>query len=142
MERIFIEERIYKRIETKKSAKVSSRRSTAASSRLPTAHQASRRRGCGAAAQDSHQAHQLFDIEKNKEEIDEISRAIAAVDAKLADLVRYALSYIDELKTMLGVKEHQRRSTIKTFELVDVKEVAERNLAVPAILQTATSAMG
>ena len=31
---------------------------------------------------------------------------------------------------MLGVKEHQRRSTIKTFELVDVKEVAERNLAV------------
>ena len=51
-------------------------------------------------------------------------------DAKLADLVGYALSYIDELKAMLNPKEHQRKSTIKTFELVDVKEVAERNLAV------------
>lgn len=131
LERIFIEERIYKRIETKKSAEEVVK--AVYSGLKPFTEQLIR-------PVDDEDVERLlkipirrislFDIEKNKEEIDEINRAIAAVDAKLADLVGYALSYIDELKTMLGVKEHQRRSTIKTFELVDVKEVAERNLAV------------
>ncbi|MCK9547535.1 MAG: DNA topoisomerase IV subunit A [Sphaerochaeta sp.] len=131
LERIFIEERIYKRIETKKSAEEVVK--AVYSGLKPFAEQLIR-------PVDDEDVERLlkipirrislFDIEKNKEEIDEINAAIAAVDAKLADLVGYALSYIDELKAMLKPKEHRRKSTIKTFELVDVKEVAERNLAV------------
>ncbi len=131
LERIFIEERIYKRIETKKSAEDVIK--AVYSGLKPFAELLVR-------AVDDEDVERLlkipirrislFDIEKNKEEIEEINAAIMAVDAKLADLIGYALSYVDELKSMLKTKEHRRKSTIKTFELVDVKEVAERNLAV------------
>ncbi|NMA22706.1 MAG: DNA topoisomerase IV subunit A, partial [Spirochaetales bacterium] len=131
LERIFIEERIYKKIENKKSAADVTK--AVYSGLKPFVEHLIR-------AVDDDDVERLlkipirrislFDIEKNKEEIEEINAKIAEIDAKLANLVGYALSYIDELKGMLGVEARKRKSTIKTFELVDVKEVAERNLAV------------
>ncbi len=131
LERIFIEERIYKRIENKKSSEAVIK--AVYRGLEPFSEELSR-------SVDDEDVDRLlkipirrisaFDIEKNKSEIEQINAAIAEINSKLADLVGYALSYLDELKGMLGKGEHKRRSTIKTFELVDVKEVAERNLTV------------
>ncbi|NCC63075.1 MAG: DNA topoisomerase IV subunit A [Spirochaetia bacterium] len=131
LERIFVEERIYKRIEQKKSADEVNK--AVITGFKPFTDQLFR-------ALDDEDVERLlkipirrislFDIEKNRQDIDQINNAVADIDAKLANLIGYALSYIDELKQMLDKTEHKRKSTIKTFELVDVKEVALRNLAV------------
>ncbi|MGH0052193.1 MAG: DNA topoisomerase IV subunit A, partial [Sphaerochaetaceae bacterium] len=55
---------------------------------------------------------------------------LIAIEKKLANLTGYALSYIEELKQTMEAADHKRKSTIKKFELVDVKEVAERNLSL------------
>ncbi|HPE92402.1 MAG: DNA topoisomerase IV subunit A [Sphaerochaeta sp.] len=131
LERIFIEERIYKRIEQKKSAEDVN--NAVITGFKPFKEQLLKE----VVLEDVERLLKipirrisLFDIEKNREDIDQINASLAEIERKLADLVGYALAYIAELKTMLGIKEHQRKTTIKTFELVDVKEVAERNLAV------------
>jgi topoisomerase-4 subunit A len=62
--------------------------------------------------------------------MDEINALLEEIEYKLANLVEYALSYLEELKGMLGAEEHKRKTKIKTFEAIDVKEVAERNLAI------------
>jgi topoisomerase-4 subunit A len=131
LERIFIEERIYKRIENKKSAQdVTKAVFTGLKPFVENLVRPVDDEDVERLLKIPIRRISLFDIEKNKEEIEDINRAIAEVDAKLKDLVAYALSYLDELKKMLNPAENKRKSTIKTFELVDVKEVAERDLVV------------
>ena len=131
LERIFIEERIYKRIEQKKSAEDVA--NAVISGFKPFTEELLRPLD----AEDVDRLLKipirrisLFDIEKNRDEIEQINTNIADIERKLKDLVSYALGYLEDLKQLLGVKEHQRKTTIQKFELIDVKEVAERNLAV------------
>ena len=131
LERIFVEERIYKRIEQKKSAADVSK--AVVTGFKPFSEQLMR----PLVDEDVERLLKipirrisLFDIEKNRHEMDEINALLEAIEYKLGHLVEYALSYLGELKGMLSLEEHTRKTTIKTFELVDVREAAERNLAI------------
>ncbi len=129
LERIFVEERIYKRIEQKKSAEDVNK--AVVTGFKPFADVLLR-------PLDSEDVERLlkipirrislFDIEKNHQEIETINERLAEIEKKLSDLTGYALSYIGELRELMKPEEHTRNSTIKKFEMVDVKEVAERNL--------------
>ncbi|MGE4454017.1 MAG: DNA topoisomerase IV subunit A [Sphaerochaeta sp.] len=129
LERIFVEERIYKRIEQKKSAEDVNK--AVVTGFKPFADVLLR-------PLDSEDVERLlkipirrislFDIEKNHQEIETINERLAEIEKKLSDLTGYALSYIGELRELMNPEEHKRNSTIKKFEMVDVKEVAERNL--------------
>ena len=102
LERIFIEERIYKRIENKK-----------------TAEDVNKAVVTGFA---------LFDIEKNRRDIEEIDAAIAQVDRNLANITEYAVSFLEDIKAGLDAQRWARRSEIGSFQALDVKSVAVRNL--------------
>ncbi|WP_319757307.1 DNA topoisomerase IV subunit A [uncultured Sphaerochaeta sp.] len=129
LERIFIEERIYKRIEQKKSAEDVNK--AVVSGFKPFTEELLR-------PLDGEDVERLlkipirrislFDIEKNHQEIESINDQLTDIEKKLADLTGYALSFIAELKELMSDEEHKRKSTIKKFDMVDVKEVAERNL--------------
>ena len=129
LERIFVEERIYKRIEQKRSAEDVDK--AVVTGFKPFAEKLLR-------PLDSEDVERLlkipirrislFDIEKNHQEIETINEQLADIEKKLADLTGYALSFIAELKQLMSDEDHKRKSTIKKFEMVDVKEVAERNL--------------
>jgi topoisomerase-4 subunit A len=130
MERIFIEERIYKRIELKKSADEVNK--AVVSGFKPFSEQLLR----PIVDEDVERLLKipirrisLFDIEKNRQEIEGINSQLQEIEKKLANLVAYALEYIQELKKMLGTELHKRKTTVKSFETIAIKEVAERNLA-------------
>ncbi len=131
LERIFVEERIYKRIEQKKSAPDVIK--AVFSGFKPFSEQLLRPLvddDVDRLLKIPIRRISLFDIEKNRNEMDEINALLEEIEYKLANLVEYALSYLGELKGMLGAEEHKRKTKIKTFETIDVKEVAERNLAI------------
>ncbi|AEV29658.1 type IIA topoisomerase (DNA gyrase/topo II, topoisomerase IV), A subunit [Sphaerochaeta pleomorpha str. Grapes] len=131
LERIFIEERIYKRIEQKKSADEVNK--AVVSGFKPFSEQLFR-------PIDDEDVERLlkipirrislFDIEKNREEIEGINSQLHEIEKKLANLVAYALDYIQELKKMLGTELHKRKTKVNSFETIAIKEVAERNLSV------------
>jgi topoisomerase-4 subunit A len=130
MERIFIEERIYKRIELKKSADEVNK--AVVSGFKPFSEQLLR----PIVDEDVERLLKipirrisLFDIEKNRQEIEGINSQLQEIEKKLSNLVAYALEYIQELKKMLGTELHKRKTTVKSFETIAIKEVAERNLA-------------
>ena len=52
----------------------------------------------------------LFDIEKNRSDIEEINAAIAACDEHLAHIVEYALSYLEDLKATIDQDLWKRNS--------------------------------
>ncbi|MCI2127958.1 MAG: DNA topoisomerase IV subunit A [Sphaerochaeta sp.] len=131
LERIFVEERIYKRIETKKTAEdvekavVTGFKPFEEQLLHPITHDDVER-----LLKIPIRRISLFDISKNHEEIDAINNGLKDVEAKLADLKGYSLGYIDMLKSSLGIASHRRKTTVKSFETVDVKEVAQRNLSL------------
>ncbi len=69
----------------------------------------------------------LYDINKAKKEIDEINSRLKVIKKHLANLIKYAISFLD------GVIEkykdlHERKTEIVSFDKVDVREAAQRNL--------------
>ncbi|TVR44202.1 MAG: DNA topoisomerase IV subunit A [Planctomycetota bacterium] len=65
----------------------------------------------------------LFDINKNRKDIDDIVRAIKAVEAKLKQLTKTVIAYLDGLLEKYG-PQYPRRTEITTFTSVDKKAVA------------------
>ena len=129
LERIFIEERIYKRIEQKKSAE-------AVAEAVRTGFEPYKFELIKAITNDDIEhllkipirRISLFDIEKNKNEIIDITKQIKDVEYNLAHLTEYSIKVLSEIKTELDNDEHKRKTVIKNFEMVDVKEVAKRDL--------------
>ena len=128
LERIFIEERIYKRIEQKRTqeAVVQAIRTGFE----PYLDQLVRE------ITDDDIDHllkipirriSLFDIEKNKEEIDQINADIKQVDYDLGHLDEYSIRTLKGIKADLENEEHQRKTVIADFNMVDVRDVAKRD---------------
>ncbi|MGP1508657.1 MAG: DNA topoisomerase IV subunit A [Sphaerochaeta sp.] len=128
LERIFIEERLYKRIEQKKTqeAVVSAVRTGFE----PYSDQLVRE------ISDDDIEHllkipirriSLFDIEKNKEEIDQINAGIKRVDYNLEHLDEYSIRTLENIKADLDNGEHARKTVIADFNIVDVRDVAKRD---------------
>ena len=129
LERIFIEERIYKRIEQKRTqdAVVNAVRTGFG----PYADQLVRE------ITDDDIDHllkipirriSLFDIEKNKEEIDQINADLKQVDYDLCHLDEYSIRTLKDIRKDLENDEHKRKTVIADFNMVDVRDVAKRDL--------------
>ena len=128
LEQIFVEERIYKKIE-----KMKTRDSVIKAVILgfePFADQIKRE----VTTEDVERLLKipirrisLYDINKAQQEMDEIKTRLKEIKKHLANLVNYAISFlgsiIDKYKD-----QHPRKTEIISFEKVDVREAAQRNL--------------
>lgn len=138
MERIFIEERIYKKIENKDTAEKVNKAVIdgfkpfmaelgdipLSSDDIETLLKIPIRR------------ISLFDIEKNKAEIAEINSNIEACQYKLDHIVDYAGEYLTDLEGMFDKKAYARKTTVGSIEKKTAKEVAVRNLDVRYDIET------
>jgi topoisomerase-4 subunit A len=68
-----------------------------------------------------------YDIERNREEIDEIVAKLAEVKKKLANMNRTTIHYVESLLERYG-DEYPRRTQITQIETVDKKAVARANV--------------
>jgi topoisomerase-4 subunit A len=68
-----------------------------------------------------------YDIERNRNEIDDIIVKIAAVDEKLSNMKRTTISYVESLLERFG-DAYPRRTEITSIETVDKKQVARANV--------------
>jgi len=71
----------------------------------------------------------LFDINKNKKDIDDILRQIEEVKKNLAQLTRYAVKYLKDLIAKYA-EGHERRTEIESFDRIDKQAVALNNIKV------------
>jgi len=131
LERIFVEERIYKRIEQKRTQEEVIK--AVISGFKPFLEQLSR----PVEIDDVERLLKipirrisLFDIEKNRAEIEGINERVEQINYHLAHLVDYALQYLREVKEMANLISSPRRTTIGSFEKTDVREVAIRDLTL------------
>jgi topoisomerase-4 subunit A len=130
LERIFIEKRVYKRIETAKTAEAVRK-----------------------AVWDGMQAHKklfvrkmveddikrlleirirrisAYDIEKSRAEVEEIKAKIRAAQRKLKNLTQTSIKWLQEILKRYG-EPYARRTTITEFGQVDRKSVARQNIRV------------
>ncbi len=67
-----------------------------------------------------------FDIDKAQQRIEALEEDIAAVKNNLDNLIDYAIDYFSQLKKDYG-KGKERKSEIRTFDDVDAKKVVVRN---------------
>lgn len=130
LDRIFIEERIYKKIEDMKSAEavkeavITGLEPFKAEFVRPVDDKDIERLLALPIRRIS-----LFDIEKNRKEIEEINALIKKVDYNFSHIKDYATSVLDDLKASLP-EGSERKTSIDTFETVDVRSVVSRNLSL------------
>jgi topoisomerase-4 subunit A len=130
LERIFIENRVYKKIETAKTepAVVSAVFQGMAPFKKDFIRD----------MDDNDVAHLLelrikrisqWDIDQNRRDLDDIVRAIKEARAKLKDLVGTTIAWIEAINAKYG-KLFPRRTKVKAMEEIDKKAVANDNLRV------------
>ncbi|MCF0237435.1 MAG: DNA topoisomerase IV subunit A [Sphaerochaetaceae bacterium] len=128
LERIFVEERIYKRIEQKRSAE-------AVNLAVKTGFDPYKDQLVRDVTDEDVERLlkipirriSLFDIEKNREEIEQITEGIRKVEYNLAHLVEYSVGVLVDIKDSLNPEIHKRHTKIGDFNIVDVREVAKRD---------------
>lgn len=129
LERIFVEERIYKKIEEMKSeeavvnaVKVGFKPFSAELIRSIT---------------DEDVEHllkipirriSLYDINKNRKEVQAINARLKEIGKLLRHLVEYAVSYLDGIEQKLDPEIKKRRTKISKIKTVDVKTVVKRDI--------------
>ncbi len=131
LERIFIEERIYKRIEEEKTSEgVSTAVLSGFEPFLESLQREIEEDDVVRLLKIPIRRISLFDISKNQEEIKTINGRLKEIDYHLKHLTEYALDFLKELKKDPVVLQTPRRSTIGSFEKVAVREAAVRNLSL------------
>lgn len=130
LERIFIEERIYKKIEEMKTSE--DVRNAVLDGLAPFKGEFIRE------LSDEDVDHllglpirriSLFDIEKNKKDIEEINALIKKADHNLLHIKDYATTVLDDIKASLP-EGSERKTQVATFETVNVRSVVTRNLSL------------
>lgn len=131
LERIFIEERIYKRIETMKTADGVIKAVLkgfepfrAELIRDVTPEDVER------LLKIPIRRISLYDINKNREEVAVINARIKEINRLLKNLVAYAISTLDTILGKIPVESSQRRTKITSFTKVDVKEAVSRTFSL------------
>ena len=128
LERIFIEERIYKKIETMKTAE-------SVIKAVLKGFEPFRAELIRDVTEDDVdrllkipiRRISLYDINKNKEEVTAIKARIREINKLLKNLVGYAISVLDGILAKLNPEETGRRTKIGRFSKVDVKEAVNRD---------------
>lgn len=130
LERIFIEERIYKRIEEMDTAE--GVRSAILDGFKPFLKEIKRK----ITAEDLERLLKipirrisLYDINKARKEIEEINARIKQVQAYLKDIVGYAEAFIDRI-IQDRKDDFPRKTKLTSFSKVDAREAAARNLTL------------
>lgn len=128
LEQIFIENRIYKRIEDKKTADAVML--AVFDGLLPFRKVIGRE----VTTEDVEKLLKIpirrisqYDIDKAKEEIREINARLKEIRRHLAEITDYAVGFLEGLIKKYA-DDYPRRTVIKSFEKVDVREAAQRNL--------------
>jgi len=130
LEQIFIEERLYKQIEECKSQKEIIE--TIERSLQPFIDRLER----AITLADLERLLEIrikrisrYDINKKQKDIDDIRVQIVKTLKHLEDMVGYTINFIDDLLTRYG-QNYPRRTEIKAFQEVEIREVALSNLTV------------
>ncbi len=71
----------------------------------------------------------LYDINKMKKEVEEIKVRLKVIKGHLENIKKYAVGFIDKLTEKVA-DTHKRKTEIISFEKVDIKEAAQRNLKI------------
>jgi len=128
LERIFIEERVYKAIEKMKTAE--GVRKAVVAGLEPFKKEIKRQ----VTDDDVERLLKipirrisLYDINKAKEEMDLIKAKLALARKRLANLTEYAIAFLDGIVKRLE-KDWKRRTEMTAFQAVDVKEAARKDL--------------
>lgn len=128
LERIFIEERIYKAIEEMKTEAAVNK--AVKDGFVPFAAELIR------PVNDSDIEHllkipirriSLYDINKNRKEVQAINARIREINKLLKHIVEYAISYLDGIEAKLDPAAFKRMSTLTNIKTVDVKTVVKRD---------------
>lgn len=130
LEQIFIEERLYKRIEEKINYKavISAVRQALA----PYADELDRK----VTREDVERLLEIkirrisrYDINRQQKEIRTIEKNIARIEKHLRDMTGFTISYIQDLLDRYG-REYPRRSELRQFDEVDARAAALANIKV------------
>lgn len=132
LERIFIEERIYKKIENKDTQEGVNKAVVNGfkpfleeiENKLPDEGDIDR------LLKIPIRRISLFDIEKNREEIKEIEGLINDCDYHLNHIIDYADDFLVSLEDMCDKSLYKRKSTLSSIEKKSAKDVALRNMDV------------
>jgi topoisomerase-4 subunit A len=128
LEQIFVEKRVYKKIESARSAEAvrsAVRKGMAAHRELfvrPMVEE-----DVGRLLEIRIRRISAYDIEKNRAEIDAVRGGIAEVEEKLAHLTRTTIRYLEGLVEKFG-EAYPRRTHIDALEAVDRKAVARQSI--------------
>jgi len=130
LEQIFIEERIYKRIEEMETHDAVI---TAVLDGFKPFHKKIKRK---VTPQDVEKLLKipirrisLYDINKAKKEMSEIKSRLRKIKGYLANITDYAVGFLSDIIKQ-EKKKHQRRTEITSFAKTDIREAAQRNLAL------------
>jgi topoisomerase-4 subunit A len=134
LERIFIEERIYKAIESMKTAK--GVEDAVIAGFKPFAKEVGPR---GVSHDDVEHLLKipirrisLYDINKAQDEMVQIQSRIKEINGHLKNIIAYATAYIDGIEAQIKASEDfgqgKRRTRVLSFAKVDVKEVVKKDL--------------
>lgn len=131
LERIFIEERIYKSIEQQKTEAAVNK--AVKQGFIPFKEELLR------PVTDEDVDHllkipirriSLYDINKNKKEVEAINARIKEINKLLKHLVEYAISYLDGIEAKLDPELKKRKTKITNIKTVDVKAVVKRDISL------------
>jgi topoisomerase-4 subunit A len=130
LEQIFIEERIYKKIEECKTYK-------AVTDTVKNGLAAFEDKLIKPVSQDDIERLleirikriSRYDIDRQRKEIKEIRDSIKDIEKKLKDIVGYTINYLDSLLKKYG-RLYPRKTTLETFTEVKARKVALSNLTV------------
>lgn len=130
LERIFVEERIYKRIEEETSQEGVI--GTVIAGLKPFAREIKRKvteEDVETLLKIPIRRISLYDLNKARDEIERLQRELGVVQDNLANLVGYALEFLAGLTREYGSLA-QRRTEVCSFARIDVRDVALRNLSL------------
>ena len=142
LERIFIEERIYKEIEQMKTAEAVIK--AVIGGFKPFLKEIGSR---GVSEDDVDyllripiRRISLYDINRAKKEMEEIDARVKEINRHLKNLSSYALAWLDsiiaKIKASDAMDKGERKSKVGAFEKIDVKEVVKKDITIKYDTQT------
>ncbi len=130
LERIFIENRVYKRIEKAKTAKgVVSAVRKGLEPHLEELEREVTDEDIDGLLKIQIRRISQYDIDRNRKDLETTVKAIKGVRAKLRKLTPTTIAYLEHLLETYA-ERYPRRSEVGTFQAVDVRAVARQNIKV------------